>query len=227
MKKVAIFDIDGTIFRSSLLRELLESLISFGVFPRKAQDYYVHAYINWLDRKGPYEKYLAGIIKAFQRYIKGVPPHIVWDVAQHVIDFHQNRLYKFTRDLVRELKKKNYYLIAISGSPFEIVDIFAKNLGFNKTYGRIFEIDKNERFTGKIRFKDIVSDKGKILKRAVKKENLTLNGSVGVGDTDSDIAFLKMVERPVAFNPNLKLYQYAKRVGWEIIVERKDVIYNL
>ncbi|GAI32477.1 unnamed protein product, partial [marine sediment metagenome] len=36
---------------------------------------------------------------------------------------------------------------------------------------------------------------------------------VGVGDTESDIAFLKMVEKPICFNPNKKLYQYAKRVG--------------
>jgi len=33
MKKLAIFDIDGTIFRSSLTIELLESLIEEGVFP--------------------------------------------------------------------------------------------------------------------------------------------------------------------------------------------------
>jgi len=56
---------------------------------------------------------------------------------------------------------------------------------------------------------------------------LTLKGSVGVGDTESDIAFLKMVEKPICFNPNQKLYQYAKRAGWKIVVERKDVIYHL
>ncbi|MBI2097288.1 MAG: HAD-IB family hydrolase, partial [Candidatus Sungbacteria bacterium] len=37
-KRIAVFDIDGTIFRSSLLRELLESLITFGIFPYRAQE---------------------------------------------------------------------------------------------------------------------------------------------------------------------------------------------
>jgi len=72
----------------------------------------------------------------------------------------------------------------------------------------------------------LINDKAKILKRAVEKENLTLKGSVGVGDTESDIAFLKMVEKPICFNPNKKLYIRAKRSGWQIIVERKDVIYE-
>lgn len=70
-------------------------------------------------------------------------------------------------------------------------------------------------------------DKAVILKRAVGKEGLALKGSVGVGDTESDIPFLKMVERPICFNPNKKLYRYAKRKGWPIVVERKDMIYNL
>ena len=48
-----------------------------------------------------------------------------------------------------------------------------------------------------------------------------------MGDTESDIAFLKMVENPSSFNPNLKLYQYAKRVGWKMVVERKDVVYSI
>ena len=74
---------------------------------------------------------------------------------------------------------------------------------------------------------DLIIDKAKVLKRAIEKEKLTLGGSVGVGDTESDIAFLKMVENPICFNPNKKLYQYAKRAGWKVIVERKDVIYCL
>ena len=100
-------------------------------------------------------------------------------------------------------------------------------MGFDKMYGLIYEIDRQKRFTGKILHAELISDKAEILKRAIEKEKLTLKGSVGVGDTESDITFLKMVEKPICFNPNQKLYQYAKRAGWKIIVERKDVIYHL
>ena len=70
---------------------------------------------------------------------------------------------------------------------------------------------------------DLISDKSNIVKRAVEKENLTLEASVGVGDTEGDISFLEMVENPICFNPNSKLYLLAKKKSWKTIVERKDV----
>jgi len=91
----------------------------------------------------------------------------------------------------------------------------------------IYEVDKSEVFTGNVEYEDLIKRKDKILKRAIEKENLTLRGSVGVGDTESDIAMLKMVSRPIAFNPNKKLYQAAKKNRWEIVLERKDMIYKL
>lgn len=117
--------------------------------------------------------------------------------------------------------------MAISHSPKRIVEEFCKKLGFDKIYGQIFEINNQKRFTGKVLQVEFILDKAKILKRAVEREKLTLKGSVGVGDTESDIPFLKMVETPICFNPNQKLYRYAKRAGWKIVVERKDVIYHL
>lgn len=227
MKKVAIFDIDGTIFRSSLLIELVEALIADGIFPTRLSEKYARAYKNWLDRKDIYEKYLEAVIQVFDSEIVGVDHKKFLAVAKKVIAFHQNRVYRFTRDLVQNLKQKKYFLLAISNSPKEILDEFCKKFGFNKVYGRMREVDKKGRFTDKLLYSDLIVDKAKILKRAIEKENLTLYHSIGVGDTESDIPFLKMVSRPICFNPNKKLYDYARRVGWEIVVERKDVIYKI
>lgn len=227
MKKVAIFDIDGTIFRSSLLIELVEAMIAEGLFPASLRKSYAKAYKNWLERKDIYEKYVNAVVLVYNKNIKGVRYKDFLKVAKKVIAFHHNRVYRFTRDLVRDLKKKNYYLLAISHSPREIVENFGKKLGFNKVYGRIYKTDKRGKFTDEVLYLDLISDKSKVLRRAVEKEGLTLRGSVGVGDTESDIKFLKMVDRPICFNPNKKLYEHARRVGWEIVAERKDVIYKI
>ncbi len=227
MKKVAIFDIDGTVFRSSLLIELTDALIQEGIFHSKVSKLYARAYENWLSRKGPYEEYIGAVVKAFRQNIKGVRYNEFSKIAKKVVTFHRNRIYRYSRDIVKNLKKKNYYLLAISHSPQRVVKEFCKEMGFDKIYGQIYEIDRQKRFTGRMLHTKLISDKAEILKRAVEKEKLTLKGSVGVGDTESDIAFLKMVEKPICFNPNQKLYQYAKRAGWKIVVERKDVIYRL
>lgn len=227
LKRVAIFDIDGTIFRSSLLIEITEALVQEKIFPKQARAIYAKAYKNWLDRKGSYEDYIGAVIKSFDRHIRGVRQDQFLKVARKVVGFHQDRVYRYTRDLIKDLKKKNYYLLAISNSPKRILDEFCRRLGFNKVYGRIHKVDRHNRFTGKTEYLELVSDKAKLLKRAMQKEKLTLRRSIGVGDTESDIRFLKLVEKPICFNPNKKLYQYARRKGWPVVVERKNVIYRL
>jgi len=56
---------------------------------------------------------------------------------------------------------------------------------------------------------------------------LALDNSYGVGDTESDASFLKMVENPIAFNPNQNLKEIAEKNNWKIVVEKKDVIYDI
>jgi len=226
-KRVAIFDIDGTIFRSSLLIELTEALIQDGIFKSSVSRVYAEAYRRWLDRSGPYEKYIAAVVRVYEKNIACVDYGKFLEVAKKVVAFHHKRVYRYTRGLVKDLRRKNYYIVAISNSPREIVEEFCRKIGFDKVYGRVYEVNRAKKFTGKILYLNLISNKAKILRRAVQKRKLTLKGSIGVGDTESDIAFLKIVERPVCFNPNFRLYSHAKIHGWKIVVERKDVVYEI
>lgn len=227
LRKLAVFDIDGTIFRSSLLIELVNALVAEGVFPKRAPAEYARAHARWVDRKDSYDHYIHGVIRTFERHCRNIHYTTFIRVAKKVVVLHKDRVYRYTRDLVRALKRRGYYLLAISHSPKVVIDAFAKRLGFSKVYGMMYETDARGRFTGKVLHDEIVFDKAKILARAMEKEHLTLKGSIGVGDTESDIPFLKLVARPICFNPNKKLYVYAKREGWEVVVERKDVVYTM
>jgi len=226
-RKVAIFDIDGTIFRSSLLIEVTEALVNEKIFPLKARAGYAKEYKQWSEREGSYEDYIMAVVRTFLKNIKGVEHKDFSKVAERVIALNYNKVYVYTRDLVKKLKKMNYYLLAISNSPQEMVQGFCKKLGFNKTYGRVYEVGKNNKYTGNMLYLDLITDKSKILKRVIEKEGLTLKDSIGVGDTESDIPLLKMVEIPICINPNKNLFNVAMREGWRIVVERKDVIYKL
>ncbi len=195
-RKVAVFDIDGTLFRSSLLIELVEMLIAEKIFSASTRRIYASAYRKWLDRKGDYEKYILAVIRAFEKNLKGVRERELVRVAKRVVAFHENRVYRYTRDLIKDLRKKGYYVLAITHSPKYVAGDFGKRVGFHKVYGRLLELDKSGRFTGRTVHEDLIWDKAKILRRAVEKENLTLRGSVGVGDTESDVSFLGLVETP-------------------------------
>ena len=225
-KQVAVFDIDGTVFRSSLLLELIEALIQAKIFSKYAQAHYLDAWEKWRDREGTYTDFIMSVVAAYRHYLKGVRRADVWKVAERVIDIQKKRTYRYTRDLVTKLKK-THFLLAISHSPYEVVAPFAKSWGFEKIYAVVYEVDKRGRFTGGLLYEDIILDKAKVLARAIEHNGLSLKGSIGVGDAESDIAFLEMVDNPIAFNPSSELYNVAKKKKWDIIVERKDVIYNV
>ena len=227
LRKVAIFDIDGTIFRSSLLIELVDTLIREGVFPSGARKEYERLHEKWLNREDDYQRYLDAVVETFYRYLKGVYYGDFKDVCKKVVEMQHRRVYRYTRDLIAELRKKNYFLLAVSQSPKTILDLFATKHGFDKVYGRVYELGASDRFTGEVVDLHLIANKANVVKRAVEKEGLTLTGSIGVGDTEGDIAFLEMVEKPICFNPNQKLYRWAKRNNAKVVVERKDVIYQL
>ena len=226
-RPVAAFDIDGTIFRSSLLIELVEELVKREIFPAKARNLYADAHEDWLNRKGEYGPFIQKLVLAFGTYAKGLPYAELADVAGEIIEAKKDRTYRYTRDLIGDLKKQGYYLLAISHSPKFIVDGFAYEMGFDKSYGTFYDTGASNRFTGEIIDEHIIFNKAAVFTRAMEKEQFALAGSYGVGDTESDISMLTLVEHPIAFNPNRLLYRHAKKHGWQIVVERKDVIYDI
>src|SRR3989339_447809 len=95
MKKLAVFDIDGTIFRSSLVVELVDALIQEGIFKAKVGKIYAKSYQRWLERKDSYDIYISDVVKAYLKNIKGIEYKKYSMVASKVINFHKNRVYKY------------------------------------------------------------------------------------------------------------------------------------
>lgn len=93
-------------------------------------------------------------------------------------------------------------------------------------FGKVMEVDSRGRYAGHTVVEPVYG-KRETLEAFVDAHHISLNDSIALGDTESDIPMLSMVERPICFNPNSVLYDDAKKRKWEIVVERKDVIYEL
>ncbi len=224
--KLAVFDIDGTIFRKNLHFELINELSWINVFPRKVRDEIVESYTQWLEHKGTYESYRSALVNLFEEYIKGCKEEDIIRASKMVVDFHKDRTYVFAEGLIKKLKKENYHLIAISGSPIEIVREYNhKHLNFDQVYGSVYEL-KDGIYTGGY-LAEPTKNKGQVVEKYVRENDLTLEGSYGIGDTESDASFLELMVNPIAFNPNENLKQIAQEKGWRIVVEKKDVVYEM
>lgn len=226
--KFAIFDIDGTLFRSSLVIQLILELVKKEVFPEEVLDIMEEDYLAWLNRHGSYENYINQIVKIYYTSIRGSRKTDIDSAVRHVLTVQKDRVYRYTRDLIRKLKK-DHYLLTISGSPLDIVQPFADYFGFDTAFGRVFEV-KGGKFTGRVANDRIMnSRKDKIVKDFLRKNQLSVDwkNSYAVGDTETEIPLLKLVGNPIAFNPNVNLAKYATKHNWQIVVERKDVIYQI
>lgn len=226
-KKIAIFDIDGTIFRKNLQFELINELSWMNIFPRKVRDQIVALYTNWLEHEGTYEQYRQGLVKLYEQHIRGCKSQDVRHASRIVAAFHQKRTYIFAEKLIARLRQEGYHLIAVSGSPLEIVREFNKtHLQFDAVFGSVYECDEEGVYTGRCPYKP-VENKGNLLKQYAYEHGFTLADSYGMGDTESDATFLELVENPIAFNPNDNLKEIAREKGFRIVVEKKDVVYDM
>jgi HAD superfamily phosphoserine phosphatase-like hydrolase len=223
---LAVFDVDGTLFRRGLLPALTRRLVDEGVFSERVREELSRDYYAWVERRGSYETYDELVMELFLRELEGVSVAELRRCATVEVEAHGRRLHMYTRDMTRRLKQAGYHLIAISGSPQEILDLFLKPLLFDRSWGTVLAQDARERYTGEV-LQDPFKNKRRVLEEFLEDAGVGLEGSVGMGDTLSDVGFLELVHTPIAFNPNRALFEVARQGGWPIVVERKDVIYNL
>lgn len=223
--KIAIFDIDGTIFRKNLQFELLDGLVYAGVFSKGTRSKLVEHFRLWLENRGTYETYRNRLIALYKKELKGKSKDHVVEVAKGVAAFHHARLFIYAKKIIETLRK-THLLVAISGSPIEVVKEFNSYLKFDDVFGTVYGINEDKVYSGEEVFSPVL-DKASVVERYVAEKGISLKGSVGVGDTESDIPVLSLVDQPIAFNPNSNLYRHARREKWKVVVERKDVIYTI
>lgn len=234
MKKIAaFFDVDGTIFRNSLLIEHFKMLIKYDFID---ESNYVGEIKNkltrWENRLGSYDDYLEEVVEMYSSCLKTIPKHDIDYVANRVIEKKSNKVYTYTRNMFEKHLQEGHLVIIISGSPSFLVDKMAKKLGAYDNIGTIYPLDENNFYSkDRIPMWDSPS-KIKAIDNFVKKYNIDLEKSYAYGDTTGDYGMFEKVGNPVAVNPSKKLFNKILKNDSikdkiKIVVERKDMIYIL
>lgn len=225
-RKFAVFDIDGTIFRSGLYRELSFELINMGIFPKKIVEEATAKLTEWQHRvhENAFEEFEMVLTTFLDQELTHLKISDYEAAVEKVFSGKSDDVYVYTRELVKQLKDEGYFLVAISGSQVELVEPFAQKYGFDTWVGQQWERG-GEYFTGNMT--KTHTGKDKILERIIREHGLTLEDSWGVGDSNGDVGILSMVEHPVAFCPTHELMEKAIANSWKIVIERKNVIYEL
>lgn len=98
--------------------------------------------------------------------------------------------------------------------------------------GSHYEVDENNKFTGKLIPMWDSKSKQEVIDKLIVKYNVDLKNSYAYGDTTGDLSMLRMMGNPVAINPNRPLLDALREDKFlaekvKVIIERKNVIYKL
>ena len=230
----AFFDIDGTIYREGLITEVFKKMIKYDLIDEDKWHGEVRpAFQSWDKRQGDYDTYLMKMVDVYTESVKGISPDHMEYVAKRVIEQKGDRVYTFTRKRLQWHKEQGHKVIAISGSPYELVKEMSKKYGMDDCEGTIYQLDeKTNTYNGKvIPMWDAVSKRSAML-ALQEKYGIHFKESYAYGDTSGDFTMLSMVGNPFAINPTRELIgkieedNHLKEKA-TIIVERKDVTYQM
>ena len=225
-QRIAFFDLDGTLFRWQLFHELVFELKNSGLFDNETANALDEALIKWQGKESDWATYENLLMEGLKKHIPGMSVEVFEAAARLVVDRSGHKIYNYTRRLADSLKAEGYFLLAVTGSYQEIAEPFALRYGFDDCIGALLARE-NGTFTTGHSSRIVYGQKAERIQEFMEKGDFTLDGSVAIGDSGGDLGMLELAERPIAFNPSEDLLEVALKNGWEIVIERKSIAYQL
>ncbi|NMA85053.1 MAG: HAD-IB family hydrolase [Epulopiscium sp.] len=229
----AFFDIDGTIYREGLITEVFKKMIKYELIEESKWYREVRpAFLQWDKRQAGYDTYLKKMVDVYTDAVKGNKPFYMEYVAKKVVEQKGDRVYTFTRNKILWHQEQGHKVIAISGSPLELVREMSGKYRMDDYRGTTYKLDENGAYSGEIIPMWDSRSKKKAIMELSEEYDIDLANSYAYGDTAGDFTMLKMVGYPFAINPTKELLHKIKedeelKSKIKVVVERKDVIYLL
>lgn len=214
MKKLALFDIDGTVLPTGFgIFYIVENLIQSNLFSKKH-------FQKMLELKN---KYKTGLIpfSSFSPQVMRVIAEGLKDQSYLEIDFlskkHLSTLsrkfYPYVTKVIKKLKNSHdiYFITANTQFYAGFFTDYYQATGYKAS---ILEVE-DDKFTGKISGPNFhPKHKKQAIKELINKYGK--GGSIAFGDAETDKLMLSEVETAICINPTLPLKEIAEKKGWVI-----------
>ncbi len=233
MAIAAFLDIDGTLYRNSLMIEHFKKMVKYEVVdPNLWHTSVKAAFVEWRKRVGEYEDYMLELVDIYYEALKGRRAADLEFISNQVIHLHGDIVYKYTRNRIHWHQSMGHKVFFISGSPDFLVSKMAGKYNIDGYRGTGYHLDDKGCFTGEVTPMWDSESKNKAIDGFVKAFQIDLAQSYAYGDTNGDLSMLSKVGHPIAINPAKELLLSIRknpelRAKTKIVIERKDVTYEL
>lgn len=220
MKKLAIFDFDGTIFTGDTLPYLGKAwkaqtgqYLRYYLLYAEIAPVLILYKLNIITREKL--KYLA--VKIFHHIYRGMTKDDVTRLFNTV--FQQIRPL-FCEKVIKEIeqaKEDGYHTVLLSGCYTGLLEIIARDLQFDTVLGMNLSFRDN-LFDHRIPFRFINGEsKQEMLRTHFQDEEINWRESRSYADSITDLPILTPVGQPTAVNPEPRLLKEATNRHWRIL----------
>jgi HAD superfamily phosphoserine phosphatase-like hydrolase len=213
--KVAVFDVDGTLIPRVLGLELARRLAVLGAAIDLAELEDLLGLYG--DGELSHEAMTAGAHRIYAEGLAGLGIEEVRAAAAVVWQQVADQVFSYARPVISLLTTAGFRVLLISGSPAEVVELAAAELGVQGWHGASLRTAGGRYLPKIVSAPAMPGGKLQALRALTRARPVDLSSSLAVGNAPSDIELLKRVGRPYAFEPDQALRQVAESQSWPIV----------
>jgi phosphoserine phosphatase len=190
-KRLVVFDLDSTLIETEIIDEL-------------AKEAGVEKEVQELTRKAMNGEFsFREALEQRIKLLKGLPVEVLERIYSK-IEFTEG-----ARELISALKRAGYKVALVSGSFTYFTNRIKEELGLDYAFGNELEI-VDGKLTGRIKGRIIdAQEKAKIIEEIAKREGISMDKVVAVGDGANDKIMIEKAGLGIAFNAKQVLKEIA------------------
>ncbi len=211
MRKVAFFDIDGTLINVSSERQFFKYLISKKIVTLKDVLRVIRVSLYRILNLKNLQ------VRKNKHYLKGKEADLIVRTAKTFFNEELSPLISSKGlEEINSLKEKGYMIILLSGTLIPFVECFKDFCKADLGIGTHLE-SEDGTLTGEIRGTYAYKDgKADIVRTLAEEYNIDLDNSYAFANQYIDVKFMCLTGFPVAVNASPMLRLYARRNNWSM-----------
>ncbi|MFT4082860.1 MAG: HAD-IB family hydrolase [Nocardioides sp.] len=213
----AFFDVDNTIMQGATIFHLARGLYKRKFFTTReiAGAAYKQAYFRLVGVEDP--DHVAEARASALAFIEGHTVAELQELGEEIFDEAMaHRIWPGTRALAQSHIDAGQRVWLVTAAPVEMAIIIARRLGLTGALGTVAE-HVDGVYTGRLVGEMLHGPaKAEAIKALAAHEGLDLTECSAYSDSANDLPMLSLVGDPCAINPDRKLRNHARALGWRI-----------
>lgn len=213
--KLAILDIDGTLYGGTLGIDLLKELAREQLLAPEAFEQILETMQAYESGQLSRAELAQRVYELYGEGITGLDREVVAEAARRAWERNKHRVFPYVEELLELLKSDGYTTVAMTGSPVEIAKDMAGTYHIDHLYAADFQT-VNGKYTGELAFSPGQAGlKRSTLEKLARQMGADLSRSVALGDSENDFELFDLVGMPIAVNAPEELAQTVREQGWQ------------